>query len=420
MRVCIRNESINASKRQSKELPSDDLQVLVEQDQIIDLTSDLTSTRDNEAAVKAYQALTTRAQQVLYFSEVEDKSLADIAKELNISEQNVATAASRARDALRTNYLIETVSDLPGCETVKIQYLALHARGKSPRLRHSRIEQHLKTCDSCQKRLKRMTSMRLPVSAILGLATTGEFVRLSALSPSAGQASNAYSQRETSLIANEQRRSVGLRLGLPVAAGIVVAAMSFQGVNPISGDDSPSSVLHQKNEDDSLNETAAAKNRDAGAAPAGRPAATIDSSSPSATHDPSVEDPSVNPPNSDPPNTDPPDTDPPPELPQGVRSVEWVKKPQTYARGGRESNSNYALSSNQELTRRAIELLSPHPAGSRSSTLQQAAPWWWTRQCVCPMPICLNLRHTDCNSWPILPRMRTSLGPQSNQFDPEY
>ncbi len=175
MKVAVRNEAIRYSKRAAQESPSDDVAEVLEQ---MAFGSDVwedpeDSPWDSRAVQQAFLALPQKSQQILFRADVEGARYSVIAQEQGMAEQAVAVSAHRARDALRTSYLVARSDAAQTCGVISLEHLAQHARGKSPELRQRKIDKHLAECNECPSVVKRMLSFRIPAAAIVGIATTG-------------------------------------------------------------------------------------------------------------------------------------------------------------------------------------------------------------------------------------------------------
>lgn len=179
LRVCIRHEVARLSRRWSVEETNADVEAQLEGQQLVDHVDDrLTDVEvwDGDVAKRAFGALSDRDRALLLLTEVEKHPLAEVAQSQGMTAQAVAAATYRARDALRTNYLIEAVSEDPTCPNMRVDFLAAFARGKAPSVRRRKIEAHLDRCERCPDRLQKMLSYRVPVAVVAVLALGGGVV----------------------------------------------------------------------------------------------------------------------------------------------------------------------------------------------------------------------------------------------------
>jgi RNA polymerase sigma factor (sigma-70 family) len=129
----------------------------------------------------AFESLPTVDRQVLWRTEIEGLSHADIARDDGSTVQAIAARASRARHALRGAYLAEHVGLVfteppatPQCADTRRQ-LAQLVRGRVSVRRQRRLEGHLAECAACREgrdRLERLNE-RLRTAPPLGPLAAG-------------------------------------------------------------------------------------------------------------------------------------------------------------------------------------------------------------------------------------------------------
>jgi len=98
----------------------------------------------------AFKSLPERWQAVLWYTEVEKKSPKEIAPLLGLSANGVAALAYRAREALRQAYLQQHLNsaDTLNCLEANTQ-LGAYVRGGLNKREHTRIDNHVHTCERC-------------------------------------------------------------------------------------------------------------------------------------------------------------------------------------------------------------------------------------------------------------------------------
>jgi RNA polymerase sigma factor (sigma-70 family) len=114
-------------------------------------------------AARAFQQLPPRWRDILWQTEVEGASPAEIAPLLGLTPNAVAVLAHRAREGLRRLYLQQhvAVTDQPQCQWVG-DHLGAHVRGRLATRDAARMEAHLAWCTGCPSRLAE-------IAEILGL-----------------------------------------------------------------------------------------------------------------------------------------------------------------------------------------------------------------------------------------------------------
>ncbi|WP_166851165.1 sigma-70 family RNA polymerase sigma factor [Isoptericola sp. BMS4] len=101
---------------------------------------------------QAYEALPERWQAVLWYTEVEGCTPAQIAPVLGLTPNGVAALAYRAREGLRVGYLQEHLQAEPsqGCRAVN-PLLGSYVRGGLSRRETAKVDAHLETCGGCRE-----------------------------------------------------------------------------------------------------------------------------------------------------------------------------------------------------------------------------------------------------------------------------
>ncbi|QIM19052.1 sigma-70 family RNA polymerase sigma factor [Leucobacter coleopterorum] len=186
VKVCVRNEAFRQAKRNSNEVPTPIIEALV--DEMIETVSepDHNGTWDEEAATRAFHTLSPRSQSILRLTTIQGQRVSAVSEQLGMSERAVVSAAFRARQNLRTRYLVEVTADSHNCRDIRIDYLASFARDQASTRREKKISAHIQHCSSCEQTLRRMRALRLPATVIVGIAATA-----SVMSPHAGSSAQA-------------------------------------------------------------------------------------------------------------------------------------------------------------------------------------------------------------------------------------
>ena len=106
---------------------------------------------ESSLAARAFARLPERWQTVLWHTEVEQETPAQVAPLLGLTPNGVAALAYRAREGLRQAYLQEHLADVgaDGCRYT-VERLGAWARGALSARERSRVDEHLAGCDRCR------------------------------------------------------------------------------------------------------------------------------------------------------------------------------------------------------------------------------------------------------------------------------
>ena len=111
-------------------------------------------------AAQAFRALPDRWRDVLWRTEVEGASPAEVAPQLGLTPNAVAVLAHRAREGLRRLYLQQhvAVADPPECRWAG-ERLGGRVRGRLAPRDSARLDTHLAWCGECRGRLAEVTEI---------------------------------------------------------------------------------------------------------------------------------------------------------------------------------------------------------------------------------------------------------------------
>ncbi|WP_160159329.1 choice-of-anchor C family protein [Streptomyces sp. SLBN-118] len=130
---------------------------------------------ETSMAARAFAALPERWQTVLWHTEVEGETPAQVAPLLGLSANGAAALAYRAREGLRTAYVQEHLSAAEverNCQACASK-LAAYLRGTvTPRAR-KRIEKHLAECDRCPLLLAELREVSSSLRGLIGPVVLG-------------------------------------------------------------------------------------------------------------------------------------------------------------------------------------------------------------------------------------------------------
>ncbi|HEV7655699.1 MAG TPA: sigma-70 family RNA polymerase sigma factor [Mycobacteriales bacterium] len=105
---------------------------------------------ESSLAARAFNRLPERWQTVLWHTEVEQESPAQVAPLLGLTPNGVAALAYRAREGLRQAYLQEHLADgVDGAHRATVTRLGAWARGGLSDRQRTKVDAHLAVCEQC-------------------------------------------------------------------------------------------------------------------------------------------------------------------------------------------------------------------------------------------------------------------------------
>ncbi len=167
--TAVRN-SFYDKVRRSREQPTDDVQL----EGAAEVVLPTDNSDDTSFAAAAFATLPERWQQVLWYTEVEGKSAAEIAPILGLAPNAVAALAYRAREGLRQAYLQAHLRQQPSlaCNECSSSLGAYVRDGLSARDRR-KVDDHLHECASCSALLAELVDTNSTLRAALIPAVLG-------------------------------------------------------------------------------------------------------------------------------------------------------------------------------------------------------------------------------------------------------
>ncbi|HEU5472902.1 MAG TPA: sigma-70 family RNA polymerase sigma factor [Actinophytocola sp.] len=140
-----------------------------------------------EVAANAFASLPERWRTVLWHTEIEGDSPAEVAPMLGLTPNSAAALAYRAREGLRQAYLQQYLPsvDRRECRAVATQLAGWVRRGiAAPKRR--RITAHLNGCADCRRLANRLSRINDELRGIIGPVVLGAPFALAYLTPAAG------------------------------------------------------------------------------------------------------------------------------------------------------------------------------------------------------------------------------------------
>ena len=182
---------------------------------------------------RAYQALPERSRAVLWHTEVEHDSPADVAPLLGLTRNGVAAQRRRAADDLRQAYLQMHISLItqPGCRPVAERLGAFDRRGLSAR-DAALVSEHLARCEGCQVVHRELTDIMATVRGVVAPLVLGP--------AAAGYLADTADRANTAAAGLGGLADLGLGAEAGVAGG--VGSSSAAGAGSLSPARTPAAV----------------------------------------------------------------------------------------------------------------------------------------------------------------------------------
>ncbi|HET9142990.1 sigma-70 family RNA polymerase sigma factor [Actinophytocola sp.] len=138
-------------------------------------------------AAEAFATLPERWRTVLWHTEIEGESPAEIAPLLGLAPNSVSALAYRAREGLRQAYLRQHLPAVtrPDCRAIAAQ-LSIWVRRGCPRHTMRRITKHLDRCRDCSRLASGLVQVNAELRSLLGPVILGTPLALAYISASTG------------------------------------------------------------------------------------------------------------------------------------------------------------------------------------------------------------------------------------------
>jgi RNA polymerase sigma factor (sigma-70 family) len=147
----VRRTARDLRRRADRTSPCEDMAIHDRKLDAVSPSSDPTLAKFEHATVaEAFSSLPERWQIVLWYTEIEKKTPAEIAPSLGLTPNGVAALAYRAREALRQAYLQEHLAAVEDTACLSVfQDLAGFVRGSLTRRDLEFVTAHLRGCQRC-------------------------------------------------------------------------------------------------------------------------------------------------------------------------------------------------------------------------------------------------------------------------------
>lgn len=131
---------------------------------------------ERDTAAAAFATLPERWRMVLWHTEVEGQSPAQVAELLGIKPNAVAALAYRAREGLRQAYLSQHAAAAPSAANecrLTNDRLASYVRGGLTAPQEARVRDHLEACEDCRAAYLELASVNTSLRGLVGFAVLG-------------------------------------------------------------------------------------------------------------------------------------------------------------------------------------------------------------------------------------------------------
>jgi RNA polymerase sigma factor (sigma-70 family) len=211
----VRNTFYDRLRRNQKVTVTDDV---AKHDPGVPFVDTAVEGLERSLAARAFAKLPERWQVVLWHTEVEGESAAEVAPLLGLTPNGVSALAYRARERLRQAYLQEHLTDTAGSDCGwTIERLGAHVRGGLANRETGKVKAHLSDCDRCRALFSELSEVNSGLRGVLAPLVLGG---------SAAAYLTAGSKGGLSLISfwEMTRQAVSTRAGQVAMAGGGVAA----------------------------------------------------------------------------------------------------------------------------------------------------------------------------------------------------
>jgi RNA polymerase sigma factor (sigma-70 family) len=186
----VRNAFYDRTRRDARVEVTGDME---RHDKGMDFTDTVVEGEERSLAARAFATLPERWQMVLWHTEVEGDSPAEVAPLLGLTPNGVAALAYRARERLRQAYLSVHISDVPQSTMVAgttcgwtTERLGARVRGGLSKREGTKIDAHLADCATCAVLFAELGELNSSLRGIIGplivgAAATGYFLKPAAI-----------------------------------------------------------------------------------------------------------------------------------------------------------------------------------------------------------------------------------------------
>ncbi|GAA1029173.1 MULTISPECIES: RNA polymerase sigma factor [Amycolatopsis] len=148
----LRHTAYDRTRKERRVEPSEDITETVDPALVsVPFNDTVTASAERALAKKAFAGLPDRWRKVLWLTEVEGQTPAEVAQSLELTPNGVSALAYRAREALRQGYLQAHLAAAQAKQCgPTIEVLGSWTRSGLPKRQAREVEAHLDKCSSCR------------------------------------------------------------------------------------------------------------------------------------------------------------------------------------------------------------------------------------------------------------------------------
>ncbi len=203
--TALRHTAYDKTRRDKRLKLADDVEAVsgVEKVTTVPFHDPAVATLERSLATRAFASLPERWQTVLWQTEIEGQSAAELAKLLGLTANGASALAYRAREGLKTAYLQAHLAHNPTnrCRAT-VAKLAAWTRGGLTKRETAQVEAHLDECGTCRAMAAELADVNGTLRAVIAplvlgagaagyLATTAGAAKAGAVVAGAGAAANS-------------------------------------------------------------------------------------------------------------------------------------------------------------------------------------------------------------------------------------
>jgi RNA polymerase sigma factor (sigma-70 family) len=233
--TALRHTAYDKARRDKRVKLADDVEAVsgVEKVTTVPFQDPAVATLERSLATRAFASLPERWQTVLWQTEIEGQSAAELAPLLGLTANGASALAYRAREGLKTAYLQAHLANNPTnrCRAT-VAKLGAWTRGGLTRRETAQVETHLDECVNCRALAAELADVNGTMRAVIAplVLGSGAAAYLAAAAGSKAGAAGAVAAGTAGAAAGTVTTATSQWLGLAASTTAVVAAVVW-GLN---------------------------------------------------------------------------------------------------------------------------------------------------------------------------------------------